>query len=95
MVRSAEVGFRVLLSVQHYFISHHIKLKPFEYAFGSCFPSKQIVLRDYREVKLLQHYMLLRFNVCGCQMRTIKCRFLSGVHAARNDFQACIKSFLQ
>ena len=37
VVRTTEVGFRVLPSVKRYFISHHLKLKPFESAFGSLF----------------------------------------------------------
>lgn len=36
-VRTTEVEFRVLLTVQHYFISHHIKLKPFESTLGNLF----------------------------------------------------------
>lgn len=83
---TTEVEVRVLLSVKHYFISHHIKLKPFESTFVCLFLLK-IVLYKCRYMKLLQHYLLCGFNVYGCQIRMIKCKFLSGVHAVRNDFQ--------
>lgn len=56
------------------------------------FCSEQIVLYECRYVKLLQHYVLLGFNVYDCQIRTIWCKFLSCVHAVRNDFQGIYTS---
>lgn len=85
-VVTTEVEIRVLLSVKHYFISHHIKLKLFASSFG-CLFLLQIVLYECRYMKLLQHYLLCGFNVYGSQIRMIKCKFLSGVHAVKNDFQ--------
>lgn len=86
VVRTTEVEFRVLLSGKHYAVSHHIKLKPFESTFGGLFLLKT-ALYECRHVKLLQRYMLLGFNIYGCQVGTVKCKFLSGVCPVSNDFQ--------
>lgn len=51
------------------------------------FCSRHILLMNCKYVKLLQHYMLLRVNACGGQIRTLKCKCFSGAHAGRNDFQ--------
>lgn len=85
-VVTTKVEIGVLFSVKHYFISQHMKLKPFASTVG-CLFLLQIVLYECRYVKLLQHCLLCGFNVYGCQIRMIKCKFLSGVHAVRNDFQ--------
>lgn len=76
----------VFSSVRQCFITHPITLKAFKSPSGGLLLLKT-VLYECRYVKFLEHYVLLGFNVYGCQIGTTKCKFLSGVYTAKNAFQ--------